>query len=240
MAYQNNAAILEGVSDAINSKRIANNTVRYERANGDTVYRLHNTDIVIKHTDGTFTLNSGGWKTPTTKDRLNTYAPCNIRSVKGMWLIGDVVFFDGIKVGADGRPVNASDDESKEAIAHVKDLKKKIAKFVKLIDTVEVLPTPNNGDCWHCSMFDREPAKDKEVYEFNHVKGQSGPSNNANHLISHMDEEYLHGSLLVNAMRWRGYSDTGISIYYGMAARGDRSAFKRALRDYLKRKLGLV
>jgi len=55
-----------------------------------------------------------------------------------------------------------------------------------------------------------------------------------------MDEGYLHGSLLVNAMRWAGYKDEGISLCYGMAKRGNRDAFKRALRRYLKRKLGLV
>jgi hypothetical protein len=50
------------VADATTHKRVANNTVRYDRANGDTVWRLHNTDVVTKHADGSFTLNSGGWR----------------------------------------------------------------------------------------------------------------------------------------------------------------------------------
>lgn len=36
---------------------------------------LHSTDVVTAHEDGTLTLNSGGWRTITTKDRINAWLP---------------------------------------------------------------------------------------------------------------------------------------------------------------------
>jgi hypothetical protein len=240
-------AMMADVPDAIKSKRIANNTVRYERANGDIVWRLHRTDVVTKHPDGTWTLNSGGWKTLTTKDRISTYAPCNLYSDRGTWYVSGngerVAFYDGIKLNENGRPLDTgkSDKLAKQADS----LRKQIAKFCKLIDTRETLPYPDNGDCWHCLMFQAEKPNDgRRSIEFNSIPGQSGPSTDTEHLLSHIKEGYLHGSLLVNAMRWAGYNDTGISMYYhGANERHEkyaREAFKRALRRYLGRKLGLV
>src|SRR6188768_2137912 len=98
---QTNSQIMASVTDAVKVKRIANNTVKYERANGDVVYRLHNTDVVTKHANGTFTLNSGGWKTVTTKDRINLYAPARVHSDKGVWYVRNgVPFYDGMRVDA--------------------------------------------------------------------------------------------------------------------------------------------
>jgi len=240
---QTNQQIMADVTDAVNVKRIANNTVKYERMNGDVVYRLHNTDIVTKHSDGTFTLNSGGWKTITTKDRINLYAPAHVYSGNGTWYVEKIPFFDGMRVNADGTVIGADQDKADKAEKEAKALKAKIAKFVRKIDDCEELPMPNSGDCWICGMFHPEPANDGNKLEFNHIKGQSGPGGDLTCLMSHIDEGYLHGSLLVNAMRWKGYTDQGISLYYGMAqrpGRGNRDAFKRALRQYLGRKLGLV
>lgn len=244
---QTNQAIMSGIDDAVKVKRIANNTVKYERPNGDIVYRLHNTDVVTKHVDGTFTLNSGGWKTPTTKDRINLYAPARVYSGKGLWYVGGykkppMLFYDGIRINAEGQDINppvVASSIEKDAKA----LKAKITKFVRLIDDCETLPTPDSGDCWHCMMFQAEKARDNKPSANQMNPGASGPFGDTEHLISHMDEGYVHGSLLVNAMRWAGYSDEGISIYYGMAqreGRGNRDTFKRAVRRYLKRKLGLV
>jgi hypothetical protein len=242
MSRQTNQQIMSGVVDALKIKRIANNTVRYERSNGDIVWRLHNTDVVTKHPDDTYTLNSGGWKTVTTKDRINTYFPGSVWSDKGLWYVGRgvnrSVFYDGMRVDVHGqdqapKPVEVGEGQEQNA----KELKRKISKFVRLIDDCEQLPIPHGGDCWLCMAFGEKPREHKRNLEFNHVANQSGPIENVDHLLSHLDEGYLHGTLLVNAMRWAGYSDQGIGLYYQMK---DRDAFKRAVRRYLKRKLGLV
>lgn len=66
---------------------IANNTRLIQRDADTVAYRLHNTDVVTKHRDGRVTLSSGGWRTVTTKDRLNSYAPVRVGSVKGVWYV---------------------------------------------------------------------------------------------------------------------------------------------------------
>ena len=72
--------------------------------NGETIIRLHGTDIVTKHADGSVTLDSGGWKTVTTKDRMNDHLPGAARlwQERGQWYVASegkrVPFYDGIRV----------------------------------------------------------------------------------------------------------------------------------------------
>jgi len=56
----------------ISTKRIKNNTRLTEYTDGLKVLTLHNTDI-IKWINGKVILNSGGWRTATTKARLNEF-----------------------------------------------------------------------------------------------------------------------------------------------------------------------
>jgi hypothetical protein len=67
-------------------KKLKNNTYLYPRGE-DYAVRLHYTDVVTIHADGTYTLNSGGWDTPTTKDRINAYSPARVASERGEWII---------------------------------------------------------------------------------------------------------------------------------------------------------
>ena len=95
------AAQMSSVRDAVpgSVRRVANNTVRYSRNDGATVWRLHTTDIVIRHADQSWTLNSGGWRTVTTKDRINAYGPARVYSSKGEWRVnGSAAFMDGIRL----------------------------------------------------------------------------------------------------------------------------------------------
>lgn len=82
-------AMLSGVAYVGVAKKIDNNTVRYQRADGSTVIRLHRTDIITHRVDGCCVLNSGGWRTSTTRNRLQAYAPAGIRVFqrKGEWFI---------------------------------------------------------------------------------------------------------------------------------------------------------
>ncbi|MDD4354226.1 MAG: hypothetical protein PHN56_07280 [Candidatus Nanoarchaeia archaeon] len=63
--------------------------------------------------------------------------------------------------------------------------------------------------------------------------GELGTDNN-DHLITHLKEKYLHGSILVNAMREAGYRDEQIRFHY---AGKYFDAFKRSLRKYLQKRL---
>ena len=56
------------------SLRLENNTTAVRLPDGVAV-QLHETDVVTFRDDGTVVLNSGGWDTKTTRDRLHRYAP---------------------------------------------------------------------------------------------------------------------------------------------------------------------
>jgi hypothetical protein len=89
----------------LSSKKVANNTRLTEYINGDKVLRLHNTDI-IKWQAGRIVLNSGGWKTITTKSRFNQFlgdSGFKVYQEKNVWwiltpLMTKIKFFDGIEL----------------------------------------------------------------------------------------------------------------------------------------------
>lgn len=221
-----------------NPKIVANNTVKYTRPDGAIVTRLHHTDIVVQHPNGELELNTGGWKTHTTKDRLRGFA--NVYSDRGVWYVAGEPFFDGIRI-KDGKVTNANRKEVESTVRELVALKKRITKFVALLDTMKELPAPNAGDCWHCSMFDRE--KPRGEIKFNsHEDTHGGPGDASGHLLSHIEEGYMHGSLIMNALTWAGYGRPSIVFHMDDAAckRGESpNMVKRALRRYLQRKLGI-
>jgi hypothetical protein len=82
------------------TKKLGNNT-HLVRINSDSIgVRLHNTVVVTIHSDGTYTLNSGGWQTVTTKNRINEYCPVRVHQRRHQWYVGDedIPFKDGIRV----------------------------------------------------------------------------------------------------------------------------------------------
>lgn len=235
MARETMAQMMRNTTHVGRPKLIANNTVRYESRSADggleIRWRLHHTDVVVRsHNEAcepVYTLNSGGWQTLTTKDRINQYSPARVFSDRGVWYVANggwdrdsrVPFYDGIRVNADGLPIDPPRIDPSDA---VKSLKRKISKFCALVDTVDELPKPDSGDCWHCMMRTKS----------GETLGDS--IGDTEHLMSHIDEGYLHGSLLVNAMRSRGYRDEQIGVHYHLNI---RDTFKRALRHYLLTKL---
>lgn len=68
------------------SRPLANNT-RVESRGDAVAIRLHGTDVVTYGNDETITLNSGGWRTNTTADRIRTFSPAMLYSERGVWYI---------------------------------------------------------------------------------------------------------------------------------------------------------
>lgn len=223
--YTTKTDSLKSVSKPVKSSKAANarNTFKIEYEDGSIAYRLHKTDVVT-FTDHSIILNSGGWRTPTTKERINEFAPTQFRvsQDKGLWHVhtpkGTFDFYDGIEFSLDGQPKK----EIKTDVKKIEKLKDQIGKFVAKI-TKENLPLPNGGDCWLCALRTSEGK----------TMGELG-TGNADHLLQHVKEGYLHGSLLVNAMRAYGYKDEQIPLFYQMKL---VSTFRRALRRYLQRNL---
>lgn len=224
-------------------KIIARNTFRYER-DGETVIRLHATDIARKMFDGSVILNSGGWKTVTTKDRMNGAMPVGycLSQERGAWFIvkyGNgarmigatrVPYFDGIQVPQcfEGKPGKGA-----KVAAQEEKLRKQIRKFVSKLDGMQCLPEPSQGDCWDCCLRDAE--------------GKTmGEHSKSDHILSHIKEGYLHGSLIMNALVWAGYRNPSFIWQLESSDRQQGRKLhnggnvKRALKRYLYRQCGLV
>ena len=96
----NKSEIMSGVNYK-ECKKVANNTWWYKDMNDDEVYRLFKTDVVRLRGDKTI-LDSGGWLTPTTKDRINKFSNFWVGSYRGEWCVryGSIIipFYDGIKL----------------------------------------------------------------------------------------------------------------------------------------------
>lgn len=234
--YRKNSEILNGVEYTGKPKRINQNTLLYDARGGNKVIRLHLTDIAILRPDGGVSLFTGGWKTVTTKDRINGALDkwalgYQIIQERGIWYVAShdyygchketkgvrAPFYEGITI-IPGEPLRQQPD----AEATEKALLKKIAAYCKTLNKLEELPEPSTGDCWLCCMHDTETDK---------PWGEGDKS----HLISHLDELYIHGSLIVNALQARGYPDPALIWRMGL-----RDTIVRAMRRYFKSQLGLA
>jgi hypothetical protein len=200
MAYRTIAELKENVPpEAVNVKRVANNTLYYELPNGARCWNLHDTRIV-EIVDGYIILNSGGYQTQTTKERLNRYVPDGwyLYQEKSQWYLriaGDTIpYYDGITLPLTGEVSEVSAKNAEQEAKKTKKLLKLINRYCnavqELIDNDE-LPKPSPGDCWLCH-FEKPTC-----------------------ILSHLEEVYVHGTLIVNAYRWAGYRDNQLPYIWG-------------------------
>lgn len=215
--------MLQGIEDKVQSIRIiGNNTLSIIYKDGTEAIRFHSTDV-LSVKDGIVTLNSGGWKTNTTKDRINGFlrhfdVPFYIQQRNHQWFIGEGIFYDGIqfKNGQQISPVQTDNKLERDKML------KRISKYCALV-TKDNLPFPDSGDCWYCLM-----KTDKDKKTLGDALGDTS------HLISHLEKGYVVGSLLVNAMREAGYRDEQISFHYQLKL---VDTFKHVLKKYLIKRL---
>lgn len=217
MDYQKASELLKRGRDG--RKKVGNNTYLYPRENGIAV-RLHNTDVVLIRSDGKFVLNSGGWRTPTTKDRINSFAPVRVWQQRGSWFLGNgVEFYDGMVVDADGNPEAPSPEQiaavERRHLLNAK-IKAYIRGFLQDIKTNGLQP-PSNGDCWGCLM---KTSDGKSAFGLDHI-------------LTHFDEQYYVPSLLYRAIVSRGYPNPSL-IYQLIQQRQDLQFARGSLRHYFK------
>lgn len=118
MTFREASETLATARDPSAGKPIGRNT-RLFRRNGDTyAIRYHETDIVLIHRDGTYTLNNGSWFSVTTKQRINLYSPARLYQRNHFWYLstpshGEISYDNGVRIDTTGTPVrsnaNASD-----------------------------------------------------------------------------------------------------------------------------------
>jgi hypothetical protein len=201
MDYNGAKALLSTARSKENGKPIGNHTriiplCGTEIDGNNLAIRLHDTNIVIFAPDGTITLNSGGLRTVTTKERINDALLCQglrVTANNGMWYIGGSVFYDNMTI-KDGVVLNPQVPASTEYY------KKKVDKMVKgYIDgfvnhiVENGLEHPDGGDCWECLMKT--------------TAGKPAFGDGVGHLLSHMEENYFVPSLLANAMAEKKYGN---------------------------------
>ena len=85
-------------------------------ADGSITVQYHRTIVVRADKDGTFTLNSGGYRTATTKERIKAYSPAVLYQKAHRWYLAPrnqdgtinwakdarVEFYDGMRIDAAG------------------------------------------------------------------------------------------------------------------------------------------
>lgn len=117
--------------------------------------RMHCTNILVAHVDGTITLDTDGWHmSPTTRETMRTamreaglccwmlskrvggYSQTAISTAKGTWR-----FYDGMKFDAEGRLLS----EVKPWTAKVADRAARKARLAKLKPLLDVLPILHDG-----------------------------------------------------------------------------------------------
>jgi len=75
-------------------RKIGNNTYAYIQTDGSVAIELHGTNVVVIYPDDSVMLNSGGWRTSTTKDRINKYSPVRVYQKNYEWFLQDGTPFE--------------------------------------------------------------------------------------------------------------------------------------------------
>lgn len=230
------------------SRKLGNNTYLQRRPDGSIAVKLHATDVLTFHSDGRTVYNSGGWRTVTTKERMNAHGGAlRLFTERGVWFacypgLWDkrFVYADGLTVHSDGTITGQGTalDERGDKRA----IKKFVSAFMAAFERGEV-PAPGPGDCFYCGM--------REVQTGRPLGEVSG----ADHIRSHFEESYFVPSLLSRAMEVFGASPAArqwVAAYWdanapeeareqvktGFYADHGRHACPTMLRRYLSRQLG--
>jgi len=216
-------------------RKITNNTylakiVCDEAGKQKNVYviKLHDTDIIQFWPNKTV-LNSGNYRTSTTKERLNTFTPFTINQVKGIWYITDyistVIFQNGIYF-KNGKFHNFA-KSNKSSLELRKKIKQYVKDYIAEFFAGKML-YPGPGDCFYCQ------------FDFTNQKTGKIENPNTEHIISHIKEKYYVPSLLVKAIKDFPVSIAAQSVIAHFWSSGQDCEFfydiaKRQLESSLKR-----
>lgn len=88
------------------TKKIGHNTF-LRRDDGIISIQYHATKIVTINKDGSYTLNTGGYRTVTTKARLNEYTPAQIYQKDFVWYNNGDLYYDGMTVDSSGKALES-------------------------------------------------------------------------------------------------------------------------------------
>lgn len=211
--------------------------------------RHHDTMIMKYHPNGDIVLDCDGWRTATTKQRLNDYLPrpWTVYQEKHVWYLSrfdnwDKVwtFTDGMVICANG-DVTGDLDNAKQIAERVEAVRKYSKAFVKALMAGKV-NKPGAGDCLYCLWRTEDRAT------FGESKGDK------DHLESHVELRYFVPSLLqraievfpisplagtVLASKWELYEAQIDDLHQSWLDLASDQMYKSLFR-YIKRQLGLA
>ena len=214
------------------SRKIGNNTYVKQHDDGSVTILLHATHILRAHSNGTVTVDCKGYRSATTKDRLNVWLAdgLGISQEAGVWYwhqrgnefktLG--MFTDGDVIHPDGHVAMLAGPED---IKNAKKLSKDIGAFAKKCAIALPLEPPSSGDCLYCQV---------EL---------QGTKPDASHLLSHMEEGYVVPSLVINALHHSKCAPIHRAAAFGAAPQFvgiTRDTVRRAVRRYLKTRLTIA
>jgi hypothetical protein len=188
--------------------------------------RLHSTDVATVAPDGTITLDTGGWLTATTKERIHAAlpAPWRLWQERGRWYVSDGVhryaYADGMTVNPDTGLVTGylPETETERQDREIRQTRSAIRRFVKGITADDIVRQWENsgGDCLLCRF------------------GETSC------LETHVSENYFHATLAHRAIESAGYPspDVIMAMTYASAQRGEvDTLLTHALSKYLRKHL---
>lgn len=228
-----------------------------KRLRPEYAVRLHDTDVVTLHPDGSYTLDSGGWRTVTTKARINHYAPGSVGSDRGQWFYYPhgwsgtrYCFADGMRVIphgdsdgiGDGRGFTvegAGADETKIR----RDLLREIRAYVDGFAANAVangLADPGLGDCWGCLFVPvqsngAKPGKPAPWGQDAVTKPGADQPMGLGHIFEHFRERYYVPSLLWRAVQRYGNPAVCYQLIQADVCHGRTTMLKDDLRAYFKK-----
>ena len=116
-------------------KKLGNNTLVHMIGGADgprkqVAVKYHNTDIVTINAEDIVTLNTNGWETSTTKERLNQFLSCRgayIYQKKHVWYIKNeyetIEYKDGMQILPDGQFYVQGRVDPRRLSAHIEKIK---------------------------------------------------------------------------------------------------------------------
>ena len=93
MTYDEAVSMVHGKTNR-KERKIGNNTYAEIEYDNSVSIRLHGTAVVRFYPNGLVKLNSGGWRTSTTKDRINKYSPVSVYQKNFEWFLRDHTPFE--------------------------------------------------------------------------------------------------------------------------------------------------
>lgn len=214
------------------AKRRVDNNTWLERRGDNIAVRLHKTDVITVEPSGRITVQTGGWFTPTTKDRINQYTGAyQIVQRNGQWYWridgqSNIPFTDGDGIEAQGTlfyAATVADEHSRAKML------KDITAYAKLLAAALPLDPHGHDACPQCKAF--HEVDDPE------------------HWMIHIRAGHIIPDLVKNALKAHGCSETpgepGSAWPMGAFAPSDgwakehQGEYARFIQKYLRQKLGL-